>query len=98
LNLPLNWKIHNVFHAALLHPCKQTEINKTRYEEPPPDVIEGHEEWEVEQIVKTRRSGRNKVLQYLVRWKGYSSAHDSWEPADQVHAPELVEAYSNKNP
>jgi hypothetical protein len=98
LNLPLNWKIHNVFHAALLHPCKQTEINKTRYEEPPPDVIKGQEEWEVEQIVKTRRSGRNKVLQYLVRWKGYSSAHDSWEPADQVHAPELVKAYFDKNP
>jgi hypothetical protein len=98
LNLPLNWKIHNVFHAALLHPCTQTGINKTKYEEPPPDVIEGHEEWEVEQIIKTRRSGRNKVLQYLVRWKGYSSAHDSWEPADQVHAPELVKAYFDKNP
>jgi hypothetical protein len=98
LNLPLNWKIHDVFHAALLHPCTQTDINKTRYEEPPPDVIEGHEEWEVEQIVKTRRSGRHKVLQYLVRWKGYSSAHDSWEPADQVHAPDLVKAYFDKNP
>ena len=38
------------------------------------------------------------MLQYLLKWKGYSQVHNSWEPAEHVHAPELVEEYHNKNP
>src|SRR5438876_12102553 len=40
-----------------------------------------------------RRFGRNKKIQYRIRWKGYSEAHDTWEPADNVHAPDLVTAF-----
>jgi hypothetical protein len=32
-------------------------------------------------------------LQYLLRWKGYSRAHDSWQDATEVHAPRLVKEY-----
>jgi Chromo (CHRromatin Organisation MOdifier) domain len=32
-------------------------------------------------------------LQYLLRWKGYSCTHDSWQDATEVHAPELIEEY-----
>ena len=39
------------------------------------DLIDGQPEWEVESILKVRR-WRNQ-LQYLVRWKGFSEAHDS---------------------
>jgi hypothetical protein len=45
-----------------------------------------------------RRHGRRKKLQYLLKWRGYSQAHDSWEPADQVHAPELVDRFHRENP
>src|SRR6266403_1042734 len=61
LRIPQQWKIHNVFHAALLTPYKKTEEHGPNYHEPPPDVIEGKPEWEVEQIVRARRSRR---LQY----------------------------------
>ena len=37
-----------------------------------------------------------KRLQYLVRWTGYSQAHDSWEDADDVFAPDLVRAYYDR--
>jgi Chromo (CHRromatin Organisation MOdifier) domain len=32
-------------------------------------------------------------LQYLLRWKGYSCAHDSWQDATEVHAPKLIREY-----
>ena len=98
LEIPGHWKIHNVFHAAVLHPCKETTMNPNRYDEPPPDLIDGEEEWEVEKILDTRRSGRRKDLQFLVQWKGYSSAHNSWEPASEVHAPELIEEFYARQP
>jgi hypothetical protein len=37
-------------------------------------------------------------LQYKVRWKGYSPAYDSWEPASQVHASDLIEEFQKIRP
>ena len=86
-------KIHNVFHIDLLIPYKETEAYGETYPQPPPEIIDGEEEYEVEEIINSCRTGRNKKLQYLVRWKGYPSSDDSWTDAKDVHAPELVEAY-----
>ena len=41
------------------------------YERPPPDLIKDEEEYEVDQILDSRKHGREGTLQYLVRWKGY---------------------------
>jgi hypothetical protein len=54
LELPHQWKIHNVFHASLLTPYMETELHGPNYPEPPPDVIEGDPEFEVKQIVNLR--------------------------------------------
>jgi hypothetical protein len=37
-------------------------------------------------------------LQYLVRWKGFSEAHESWEPAKNVYADNLVEEFYKRHP
>jgi hypothetical protein len=99
LDLPPVWKIHNAFHAAVLHPYKETELHGPNFTEAPPDLVEGHEEWEVDNVLALRRTGQRKTLQYLVRWKGFSEAHDSWEPKGNLgNATLKVQEFHNKNP
>jgi hypothetical protein len=93
LELPHQWKIHNVFHTSLLTPYVETELHGQNFVEPPPEIIEGDLEFEVEQIVGSRRIGKRKSLQYKIHWKGYSPTHNSWELAAQVHAPELIKRF-----
>src|SRR6266702_1857474 len=96
LKLPPQWHIHPVFHASLLMPYKETPIHGMNFPEPPPDLIKGEPEWEVEKIVNTR-CYRNQT-QFLIKWKGYSDAHNSWEPEKNLNATELVEEYYKRNP
>jgi Chromo (CHRromatin Organisation MOdifier) domain len=96
LALPPQWRIHNVFHASLLTPYKETEEHGENFAQPPPELIEGHKEFEVEQILNSRHVGRAKKLQYLLQWKGYSHTHDSWQDATEVHTPVLVKEYYNR--
>jgi hypothetical protein len=77
LKLPHQWKIHNVFHASLLTPYVKTELHSPNYPKPPPEITKGDPKFKVEQIVGSRQIGKKKTLQYKVRWKGYSPAHDS---------------------
>src|SRR6266436_7734072 len=93
LALPANWRIHNVFHTSLLNLYHETNVHSPNFTCPPPDLIEGEEEFEVERIVAHQTFGRSKCLQYLIKWKGYPESDNSWEPADQVHAPDLVKHY-----
>jgi Chromo (CHRromatin Organisation MOdifier) domain len=37
------------------------------------------------------------MLQYLIKWKGYPESDNTWENADQVHAPELIKLYHRTN-
>ena len=98
LCLPIGWNIHNVFHALLLSPYHETTAHGPNYSRPPPDLIEGEEEYEVEKIINHQHSGWSRTLQYLIKWKGYPEANNTWEPADQVHALELIKAYHRQNP
>jgi hypothetical protein len=57
LKLPKTWKIHNVFHAALLRQYKETEVYGANFPKPPPELIEGEEVYEVEKIIRHRKRG-----------------------------------------
>jgi hypothetical protein len=88
LDLPKGWKIHNVFHAALLHPYTETEEHGANFTEPPPELVEGEPEYEVERILDVRK--RRKQTEYLVAWKGYAESENMWVKAKDVHTPELL--------
>ena len=98
LQLPTAWTIHDVFHASLLTPYRETTEHGANYTRPPPDLIEDAEEYEVEAIINHHHFRRKQQLQYLVKWKGYPDADNTWESADHVHAPTLTQNYHRKNP
>jgi hypothetical protein len=50
LQLPPQWNIHPVFHTSLLTPYVETMEHGENYSRPPPDMIKGEEQYEVEAI------------------------------------------------
>ena len=93
IKLPIAWGIHNIFHAFLLSPYHETPAFGPNFSHPPPDLIGGEEECEVEQILNHRCYRRSRRLQYFIKWKGYPESNNTWEPANQVHASNLIKAY-----
>jgi hypothetical protein len=79
LELPNTMKIHNVFHVSKL---KKYVWDSRVQPPPPPLVVDGVEEFEVESILDHRKvkSGRSFRDEYLVRWTGYGVEHDEWVP------------------
>jgi hypothetical protein len=84
LQLPPTWTIHDVFHAGLLTPYCETKKHGANFTKPPLEIVDGEEEYEVEAIRDHRYHGQGRKLQYLVKWKGYPEANNTWEPHDQV--------------
>ena len=82
-------RLHPVFHASLLKPYTEGG----RVQPPPlPELSEdGELEYEVEQILGHRKSGR--TMQYLIKWLGYGHEHNEYVPAKNLNCPELLQEY-----
>ena len=62
---------------------------------PPPDLIEGEKEYKVEAIIRHKKKGRG--FHYLVKWSGYPTSENSWEPEGNLtHAKETLSEYKKK--
>ena len=102
LQLPASMKIHPVFNVNSLTPTADNPLPFQAQEPPPPVVVEGLEEFEVEEIVNsiTDRRGRggSPRIKYVVRWKGYDQP--TREPADTVweDVPDLVRNFHRRYP
>jgi hypothetical protein len=96
---------HDVFHVDRLKKYQAspdqfpTRVQSLR---PGPDVIDGVEMYEVEDILgeriqrRTANGRRRTEKQYLVKWKGYTTAEASWEPARAVDAPDILRRYKDR--
>ena len=78
LKLPKTWRIHDVFHAALLRLYKENDTYGENFLMPNPELLDGEEVYEVETILNHRKRGRG--YQYFVKWRGYPISDASWEP------------------
>jgi len=93
LQLPIQWKVHNVIHGNRLTPYRETDVHGKNFPEPPPDLINREEEYEVDSIKDHRKRGRS--YQYLVVWKGYSD--ETWEPEINLkNASEILQSYKRR--
>ena len=63
---------------------------------PPPIVVAGVEQWEVERILAVRQQGR--ILRYRVKWVGWEDDR-AWYPASNFRdAPHLIRDFHKDNP
>ena len=100
LKLPAKWKIHPRFHAALLTPVVENNVYGKHHTRPPPELVSGEEEYEIEAILKhrSRKRGRKTVREYLIRWIGYGPSEDSWEPEENLKSSqEALDEYKSKH-
>jgi hypothetical protein len=82
LRLPAAMKhLHPVFNVVKLIPVP-ADLIEGRHAPPPPlpEIIDGEEEWVVEEILDSKMM--NRKLRYLVKWKDFGIEHHSWEPWD----------------
>ena len=97
MTLPAYWKnIHTVWNVSKLHPYNEDSKNPN-HPQPPPDVIEGEPEWEVEQILDSKFA--HGSLKFLVKWLGWPNSENSWQDEDNLeNAPEIVAEFYKKFP
>jgi hypothetical protein len=93
LELLNNWHIHDVFHASLLSPYRETMRHGPNFSRPPPDIVDGEEEQEIKKIIDHCHFGRSRVLQYLVKWKGFPESDNEWVTPQYMHASSLLKDY-----
>jgi len=90
-------QLHPLFNIVKLTPAPDDMITGWKTEDhPPPIVIDGEAEWEVEEILDS--CWHQRRFQYLIKWKGYGREHNSWESASEVSIPELTVEFHCKHP
>ena len=98
LDLPPSMRIHNTFHISLLEPYEDNKFPSQVQAPPPPILIEGEDEYELDEIIDSRLH-YNK-LQYRAKWTGYPPEHDKvWYPASNFeHAIDAIKRFHHRYP
>jgi transposase InsO family protein len=90
-------RLHPVFPITKLSLAAPDPISGRQAIAPPPPVlVDGEEEFEVEEILDSRI--RYRRMEYLVKWQGYDTGHNSWVPHYNIHAPDVVAKFHREHP
>jgi hypothetical protein len=82
----------------LLTPYIKTDFHGPNYTRPPPDLVDGEEEYKVEKILKSRHYGRGCKVQYLVKWKGYANSDNEWVDWNDMHVDAVLQEFRASQP
>jgi hypothetical protein len=93
----MQWSIHGIFHINLLTPYQETSFHRPNFTRPPPELINGEEEYEVKKILDQWHFSRMRHKQYLIKWKGYPDSENQWVNATDVHAPEALAEFQSSH-
>lgn len=94
LKLPTSYRIHDVFHVSLLEPWHSREGVVI---DPAPIEVADQLLYNVEAIVAHRDTKQGR--RYLVKWQGYASSHNTWEPTEHLQGVDtFLEDYLKTNP
>ncbi len=99
LELPPSWTIHDTFHESKLKPAYEPKFPQQMEERPrpPPEIIDGEEEQEVEKVKDVKKVNDKKF--FLVKWKGLPEEENTWEPEEHMeNARKAVREYYKRNP
>jgi RNA binding activity-knot of a chromodomain len=98
LDLPRRYsRLHPVFPVVKLELAQDEPFpGRPGHSEPPPDLVDGEEEWEIGEILDAKI--RYGSLWYFVRWKGYDASKDEWVKHSNLHASEAVADFYRRYP
>ena len=90
--------IHPIFHECLLHPYHQGDFpSQKQSPPPPPEIVSGVEEAEVEYIINSKRVGN--TIHYLIHWKGFPCKENKWIPIKELtNAQMAIKDFHYSNP
>jgi len=97
LELPPSLRIHDVFHVDRLRAYSPSpeHLGERTPARPPPETIDGVQEWEVEEILDHRKQGRS--WKFLILWKGYPREDATWQMrSDLQHCPDILKNYGDR--
>ena len=92
-------RIHPVFHVSKLKSYQPNNVDfpsRVQDDRPPPEIIDGEPEYEVDRVIakRIRRIDRRNQVEYLVLWRNYPESEATWEPLDNLsNAPDAIEDY-----
>ncbi|KAF8700049.1 reverse transcriptase, partial [Rhizoctonia solani] len=94
LELPPTMRIHDVLYAGLLSKVKKDK-KRTFENRPPPVTVDREEEYKVEGITNAKEQNRKWFFQ--VKWKGYGTEENTWEPWENLkNAKRILEKYKKE--